>query len=246
MASAIPTVNELMLQAEELGLVREDLVKFVFSQQASARDDRARERELEKAKLELECEERDKIRNHELELARLQQNSAAYPHVLTDKVSLPKLPVFKEGDDINAFLVRFERIAELLKFSEDSFAVRLGSLLTGRALEIYASLPTETTGNYRLLKLALLRGFNKTPETLRQDFRSLKIRPNETYDQFSVRLGRAFDLWLNSRERERTFDELRQFVLIDQFLASVSSDLRMYLKERNMFTLDEITELADN
>nr|XP_027232840.1 uncharacterized protein LOC113824300 [Penaeus vannamei] len=67
------------------------------------------------------------------------------------------LPVFKDGEDITSYLIRFERIANLLNFKEETYAIRLGSLLTGKAVDIYTSLPPETTADYQLLKKALLR-----------------------------------------------------------------------------------------
>ena len=45
-----------------------------------------------------------------------------------------------------------------------SYAVRLGSLLTGKAAEMYTSLSADVTKDYKLLKKALLTGFNKTPD----------------------------------------------------------------------------------
>ena len=78
--------SALKQQAEVLGLTGDDVAKYVMSQQAAARDERAKEREsanrerevqkvkweAEKAKLELE---REKVKsNSELELARLGGN----------------------------------------------------------------------------------------------------------------------------------------------------------------------------
>jgi hypothetical protein len=96
------------------------------------------------------------------------------------------------------------------------------------------------------LKLALLVGFNKTPETYGQEFRSLKISPNETYEQFSVKLSRTLDYWIEARQVERTYESLRAFILSDQMLASVTPDLRCFLKEHNAHTLPDLVRLADN
>ena len=51
-----------------------------------------------------------------------------------------KLPQFKDGDDIVSFIISFECIASLLKPDPNSYAVRIGSLLSGKALIIYAAL----------------------------------------------------------------------------------------------------------
>ena len=50
----------------------------------------------------------------------------------------PKLPAYQESEDIAAYLTRFERIARLLKIEDDTLAVRLGSLLTGKTASLYS------------------------------------------------------------------------------------------------------------
>ena len=70
----------------------------------------------------------------------------------------------QDGEDITSYLSRFERVAELLDVDPASYAVRLGSLLTGKAAEMYTSLSADVTKDYKLLKKALLTGFNKTPD----------------------------------------------------------------------------------
>ena len=138
----------LKQQADELGLAGEDAVKYVLNQQAAGRDERAKEREFlsgerevqiarweaEKAKLELE---KEKVKSEtELEVARLGGSRSA-PPVYTEGVVRPTLPVYKDGEDVAGYLTRFERVAALLDLNKASYAVRLGSLLTGKAAEVY-------------------------------------------------------------------------------------------------------------
>ena len=120
--------------------------------------------------------ERDKAREHEIRVLELTNTKGNFDQSMADAAMRPKLPVFKDGDDIVSFIIRFERIAALLKLTSESYAVRMGSLLSGKALKIYAALSPETTDDYNSLKAALLSGFNKTPESYRDDFRSAKDR----------------------------------------------------------------------
>lgn len=165
---------------------------------------------------------------------------------MSDAACLPKLPIFKDGDDITSFLVRFERIAQLLSLNNYMYAVRLGSLLSGKAVDIYASLSSEITCNYELLKSALLVRFNKTSEGYRQEFRTAKIGPNEAYEQSSIRLGRAMTQWVESRTIEKDHEGLKSFMLADQFTASLSPELRLFIKEQNAQNLQTMVRLADN
>ncbi|XP_069988596.1 uncharacterized protein [Penaeus vannamei] len=89
----------LKAQAEELGLKGNDIA------------------EKERVKLE-----------HELQMARLNNSDSSLNPVLFDGASRPSLPVFKDGEDITSYLIRFERIANLLNFKEETYAIRLGNL----------------------------------------------------------------------------------------------------------------------
>ena len=116
--------------------------------------------------------ERDKAREHEIRVLELTNYKGNFDQSMADAAMRPKLPVFKDGDDIVSSIIRFERIAVLLKLTPESYAVRMGSLslLSGKALKIYAALSPETTDDYNSLKAALLSGFNKTPESYRGEF----------------------------------------------------------------------------
>lgn len=60
--------------------------------------------------------------------------------------------MYHDSEDIALHLIRFERVADLLNIKKESYAVRLGSLLTGKAVDVYTSLSPEITKDYDLLK----------------------------------------------------------------------------------------------
>ena len=52
----------------------------------------------------------------------------------------PRLPNFIDGkDDLDAYLLRFERFAQMRNWHRDDWAVNLSALLTGEALAVYHS-----------------------------------------------------------------------------------------------------------
>lgn len=58
---------------------------------------------------------------------------------LKPKVKRPQLQVFEDGkDDLGAYIERFERFAKIAEWPSDDWAVSLGALLTGKALEVYS------------------------------------------------------------------------------------------------------------
>ena len=95
--------------------------------------------------------ERDKAREHEIRVLELTNSKGNFVQSMADAAMRPKLPVFKDGDDIVSFIIRFERIAALLKLAPESYAVRMDSLLSGKALKIYAALSPEMTDDYTSL-----------------------------------------------------------------------------------------------
>ena len=157
------------------------------------------------------------LREAELRLsllrAEVEANSAssAPPSV---KPASVRLPTFTEGDDMSSFLCRFEKIARLLAIPENSQAVHLASVLTGKALQIYASLPASVTDDYTSLKRELLRGFNKNPDTYRQVFRNMRVDPAETMTQFVARLRGCLELWVESVECPHSFEGLLEFFFV--------------------------------
>ena len=243
--------EELKRQAESLELEGREVAEYIKAQQQAARAERALERDLERLNHERELEkgrlhnELEKLRlDHELALAQLEQA----PGVVTTPVHVekPKLPRWTEGEDLPSYFIRFERIASLLNLDRASLAIRLGSSLSGKAADIYSSLSPEITADYDQLKGALFLGFNKTPDSLRKDFRSSKLGEGETYQQFVISLGRKLDYWIDSVKLEKNFDALREFLILDQLISNVSPELRIFLKEKGQLTLKDAALFADN
>ena len=154
-------------------------------------------------------------------------------------VSRPYLPPYKDEEDIATFLTRFERVAKMLILSRDTFAVRLACLLTGKAAELYKSFPSSTTKDYKLLKQALLTGFSKTPDDYRVDYRSTKIKVGQN------QLSRMFDPCVESSSVADVHADLRECIIFDQFMSSLSPKLRLFIKERRPAKLKETIQLVD-
>lgn len=149
-------LEALKAQAVSLGLSFVDIGKFALQQQAIERDERAAEREAaaeHEAAAAAVAEHEEKLQlarleaNKEITLARIAAQASSSRSALEDSVGKPRFPQYQDGEDIASHLVRFERVAELLYVDEESYAVRLGSLLTGVAAEIYTLLDPGITKN---------------------------------------------------------------------------------------------------
>ena len=227
-------------------------------------DERQRERDAEAKRLEAEREAAQQAYEHELAKLRLQHelelskhSSISISHHSSDDEGHehasssatkrgPRMPFFDEAkDDIDAYLYRFERVAELSAYRQDDYALYLSALLRGKALECYNRLGAADARNYIKLRSALLHKFGKTEEGYRKQFISCKRDSDETAAQFIVRLLGYFDRWLELAKVDETFEALRTFIARDRFLDSSEDKLALYLRERKFATLDELVTAAD-
>ena len=128
--------------------------------------------DMEKAKLALEQErintqqfqqQRDYVfkcqlqeRKHEDELERLEALRVLTHSRETSNDKSPRIPDFNEGkDEMNSYLLRFERYATAQKWEPNTKETGLSSLLQGKALDVNALMPKEDALNYDKLKVTL-------------------------------------------------------------------------------------------
>ena len=114
---------------------------------------------------------------------------AATPPPRNKDAKSPKLPSFiDEKDELDSYLLRFERYAENASWEKDIWAIKLSALLTGRAMDVYTRMSDADTSDYDKLKKALLTRYNYTEDGYRKRFREATPETEETPDQFVIRL----------------------------------------------------------
>ncbi|XP_047481664.1 uncharacterized protein LOC125034066 [Penaeus chinensis] len=244
---------DILEKAQALGLSA-DVVHDLLEKQHQIDKDKAdrleRSAERETRRLELEYHEAERRRAHELELAKikhsssneLDSNSRSNSHMFEGL----RLPTFADGqDDLDSYLQRFERLAELHGWKHEDYHVYLGTSLRGQALKVYISLPDETLRNYERLKEALLRAFAVDADSYRRKFRESKCKENESYVQLVVKMEQYLDRWLSMSNVEKDYARLFDFLIREQLLTNCSSDLRVFLKERGCESATEMAEAAD-
>ncbi|KAK3739082.1 hypothetical protein RRG08_049206 [Elysia crispata] len=164
------------------------------------------QRETE-AKIQAEKEEREaKLKMEEmrtqLELAKIQaQTSHQSEHNLTSggtrpvhegensKFKMPKLPAFVDRkDDLDSWLLRFERFATTSGWPKESWCTPLSALLTVRALEAFCRLSETEATDYDRVKEVLQKRYNLTEDGYRQRFRTCSPEEGENPSMFIVRL----------------------------------------------------------
>ena len=106
-----------------------------------------------------------------MELLKLRAATVVSKSEVGSKSLRPNLPKFEEQkDDMDAYIEYFERFARSQGWREDTWAVRLSSLLTWKGLEVYTSMPPEQADDYTALTKAVLKRYQLTEEGIRLKF----------------------------------------------------------------------------
>ena len=243
--------QRLIELGKEMSLEGEDLRAFVRQEQEAAREERASVRQEAAAKHQHEKEilmlqlEADRLRVQEAREASISHAQLDSSRSTRIGGRSPKLPSFCDGkDDMDSYLQRFERYAENEGWDPECFGTYLGSLLSGKALEVYSRLPAADARDYETLKEALLVQYQLTQEDYRKRFFSGVQSATETASQFLARLEHCFDHWVRLSKIEHSFEGLRELVLMEQFLHACPRDLALFAKERSPRDLRHLLELS--
>ena len=140
--------RRLAAQTEERRIAAEAEERRLAAQAEERRvaaEERKAELKVEKLRLELEARRLSQSQNGE------QLNQELAENVVTT----PSLPSFvDERDNLDKYLLRFEKYAGVTKCNRSTWATQLSPLLTGKAVEVYDRLSPEETMDYERLKIA--------------------------------------------------------------------------------------------
>ena len=209
------------------------------------------EREREEREKEREREERQKEREFQLRMREIEMQERAnqpkqkieYNFDVTKHIRL--VPPFQEKE-VDKYFLHFEKVAENLNWPKEHWALLLQSVLIGKAREIYTQLGVEQSHHYETVKELILKGYELVPEAYRQKFRNCKKDSNQTHVEFARNKEQLFDRWCCSKKIDQNYDKLRQLVLVEEFKRCIQSDVKTFLCEKQVETLEEAARLADD
>ena len=251
-------MEEYLELAERYGLTGPEALKYATDQKeraeeradraaarAKEREEKERQREKEREEKEKEREEQQKQREHEMEIERMRLSADSQSQNRNSEVRAtvqrPKLPTFEDGkDNMDNYINRFERIAEINRWPREEWAANLSALLTGRALDTYSRLSRQESDDYDQLKTALLSRYGLTGEGYRKKLREARPEPQETAAQFINRLTSYAHHWVDLTKTERNFKSLRDLMIQEQFLKCCPKTLEIYIKEKDVEDLNEM------
>ena len=215
------------------------------------REEREKEREREEREKEREREEREKEREFQLRMREIEMQERAnqpkqkieYNFDVTKHIRL--VPPFQEKE-VDKYFLHFEKVAENLNWPKEHWTLLLQSVLIGKAREIYTQLGVEQSHHYETVKELILKGYELVPEAYRQKFRNCKKDSNQTHVEFARNKEQLFDRWCCSKKIDENYDKLRQLMLVEEFKRCIQSDVKTFLDEKQVETLEEAARLADD
>ena len=209
--------------------------------------------EMELKLRELELQERQRQREFELEKLRLELEAetkrgsgmAGGSGKFDPSKYIKMVPPFNEKD-VDKYFQHFEKVAESLEWPKESWPLLLQSVLKGKSQKAYSALSLADCMNYDTVKAAILKAYELVPEAYRQNFRSLKKQEGQTHVEFAHEKEVIFGRWCTSKKVGEEFDNLRQLILIEEFKRCVPENVKTYLDEKDVETLERAAVLADN
>ena len=221
------------------------------------------ERQMQKERLEMEEREREKERQIQIEREKLKfdaelrmkeleiQNMTVKRQPLdfgthfdvTKHIRL--VPPFQEKE-VDKYFLHFEKVAENLKWPKEHWTLLLQSVIIGKAREIYTQLTVEQSSSYDTVKESILKAYELVPEAYRQKFRNCKKENEQTHVEFARTKEQLFDRWCSSKKIGFDHEKLRQLMLVEEFKRCINSDIKSFLDEKQVETLEAAARLADD
>ena len=154
------------------------------------------------------------------------------------------IPRFQD-QDIETFLISFEKFAALNNFPREKYSAVLQAHLTGKALKVFTELSTAECQNYETLKKALLTAYAVVPEVYRRRFRVSSKAHSETCAEFAFHLSTQFKRWAESENAYHDAAMLQELILKEQFNTHLDPSMCGWLIDQKPQTLSEMSRLAD-
>ena len=146
-------------------------------------------REEERIEREKEMKERmDAMQTHMERLMIIVETKTIDEGRKTTDLRGVKLVPVSEKDDIEAYHVTFERIMEAHKIDGARWPHYLAPQLTGRSQLAFAALPSEDSGCYEKIKMAILQRYDINEGAYRRRFRNAVRSEGESNREFSIRM----------------------------------------------------------
>ena len=271
-ALSLVLVTQTGLHMRELEIQKQiELEKLRLEQERQMQKERMemeerekeKERQMQKERMEMEEREKEKERQMQIEREKLKfdtelrmkelemQNMTVKRQLLDSGVHfditkhIRLVPPFQEKE-VDKYFLHFEKVAENLKWPKEHWTLLLQSVIIGKAREIYTQLTVQQSSSYDTVKELILKAYELVPEAYRQKFRNCKKENEQTHVEFARTKEQLFDRWCSSKKIGSDHEKLRQLMLVEEFKRCINSDIKSFLDEKQVETLEAAARLADD
>ena len=232
--------DSTVMPAEQAPMTGEELLelkRLEFQEKERERDAQLRLKELELSM---------QLKLKELEVRGNKSSSGGTDEASFDVSKHIKfVPTFSETE-VDKYFLHFEKVARSLKWPKELWTLLLQSSLVGKAREIYSALSIEESCQYDVVKAAVLKVYELVPEAYRQKFRDNVKRESQTFVEFARSKETLFDRWCTSKDICGNYEKLRQLILIEEFKKCLPSEVKTYIDEKKVETLNQAAVMADD
>ena len=236
-------LEKLRLEQEKLKIEQERQMQKESLEMEEREKDKERQMQREREKLNFDTE----LRMKELEMqnmtAKRQPLEPGVHFDITKHIRL--VPPFQEKE-VDKYFLHFEKVAENLKWPKEHWTLLLQSVIIGKAREIYTQLTVQQSSSYDTVKELILKAYELVPEAYRQKFRNCKKENEQTHVEFARTKEQLFDRWCSSKKIGSDHEKLRQLMLVEEFKRCINSDIKSFLDEKQVETLEAAARLADD
>ena len=260
-------LEKLRLEQEERKLEREERIRVEQLKREERMQkeklemeerEKEKERQIQRERLEMEeriqkekLEQAEKERQYNLRMKELemQEKAKTKPLDLGTHFDVTKhirlVPPFQEKE-VDKYFLHFEKVAENLKWPKEHWTLLLQSVVIGKAREIYTQLSLEQSSDYDKVKELILKAYELVPEAYRQKFRNCRKENDQTHVEFARTKEQLFDRWCSSKKIGSDYPKPRQLMLVEEFKRCINSDVKSFLDEKEVETLEKAARLADD
>ena len=157
------------------------------------------------------------------------------------------LPALKslDRDQIENYLNHFEKLCQLNEIPRDKYCSYIASKLPSELIEIMTRVPVEDAHNYDLFRENLSHKYLLNSDYYRMKFYALNLETGDSNTEFVRKLEQLLDRWLKSEQVNRSYEDLFNFLILQQFLRRQPVDKLLFIREHDLKDLHKIASLAD-
>ncbi|XP_068233366.1 uncharacterized protein [Palaemon carinicauda] len=237
-------IQDFVALAERQGYEGEALQGYVreLVNEVNAR----RKAEQEEFEKEREREHELKMREQDIQLARL---NSPHPNGTQNGQSFPSMPVhtlIPQWDDKDPvrWLNEVESVFKTCAVAEDMKALLLSKHMAGKGKNAHAALPADKQGNFEAVRKALIEAYKLSPENWRRQWRRLTKSPTTSWSDWGFQKDRLNTLWVEA-PKCTSYDNLLELFKIEDFHRNAPPALSIYISEKNPATFRACCEYAD-